>query len=141
MNHVALIAFRGGGTVLPYRTPYDRELVFDHVAQCAKRYGDVRMELGSHHWTVSASGNVGVACGGCGQTHPVWYANGPYVLCHPCARRQLGTGRWTPPQPEGGERPHILRSASIGSAAVTRWDGQTLDVNAGGDHSTANARR
>jgi hypothetical protein len=120
MNHVVLIAFRGGGTVLPYRTPYDRELVFDHVAQCAKRYGDVRMELGSHHWTVSASGNVGVACGGCGQAHPVSYANGPYILCHPCARRQLGTGRWTPVQAEGGERPDIPRSASIGTAPATR---------------------
>ena len=141
MNHVALIAFRGGGTVLPYRTPYDRELVFDHVAQCAKRYGDVQMEIGSHHWTVSASGNLGVACGGCGQTHPVSYVSGPYVLCHPCARRQLGAGRWTAPQVDGGERPGIPRSASIRNAPAIRWNGQTQLVSADGVHNTADASR
>jgi hypothetical protein len=139
MNHVVLIAFRGGGTVLPYRTPYDRELVFDHVAQCAKRYGDVQMELGSHHWTVSANGNVGVACSGCGQTHAVSYANGPYVLCHPCARRQLGTGRWT--LADVGERSDMPRTVSIGSGPATPWDEQRRRVSANGDHNTADARR
>lgn len=89
MKHIARIAFRGGGIILPYRSPYDREVFFEHVTQCAKRYGDIRFELSGRSWTVSTHGKDGATCGLCNQVHRLSYISGTRILCQPCARRQL----------------------------------------------------
>lgn len=87
MKHIARIAFRGGGIILPYRSPYDREVFFEHVTQCAKRFGDIRLELSGR--TVSTHSQAGAHCGICNQVDQLSYISGTRIFCQPCARRQL----------------------------------------------------
>ena len=89
MTAIATIAFRGGGVVLPYRSPYDQEVLFEHVTQCAKRYGDIRLELAGKHFTVKPRASDAALCALCSQPAQLTYVTGAQVLCPTCARRLL----------------------------------------------------
>ena len=47
MHGIARLTFSGGERLMPARNGYDRELVFDEAEFCAKRHGEVRLELSS----------------------------------------------------------------------------------------------
>jgi hypothetical protein len=84
------IEFRGGGTVLPYRGPYDRELLFEHVSQSVRRYGHIRVHHGNQHWMVGIAHGQAAPCDSCRQpTGNIVYVSDNRTFCHPCARRGL----------------------------------------------------
>lgn len=47
MHGIAKLTFTGGERLMPARNGYDRELVFDEAECCARRHGEVRLELSS----------------------------------------------------------------------------------------------
>lgn len=49
MQGTAHISFDGGGLILPAQTPYERQLVFEHVEASTKRYGHVALSAKGLH--------------------------------------------------------------------------------------------
>jgi hypothetical protein len=91
MKGVARISFQGGALLVPARTQYDHEVVFEHVETYARRHGMVRLELDRREFTVSfMNGSERRLCASC--AHPLealTYALGGRDLCMQCARRGL----------------------------------------------------
>ena len=90
MKGMARIFFQGGGLIVPVRTPYDRELLFQHVEAFAKRHGHVGLELNRNEWTVSLSGTPPEPCAVCSrQLDALIYSLAGRTICGHCARREL----------------------------------------------------
>jgi hypothetical protein len=108
MPSMVRIAYGGAGVVLPCSAPYDRELLFDYVAQSVRRHGGVRIEHGSSIWTVRAADDGGTAC--CSECEKplagLMFRQALQVFCHACARRLLaGASRPAPPPYTASTRP------------------------------------
>jgi hypothetical protein len=109
MRRVAQLSFPGGQALLPIRTPYDHEQLFDHLAHRVRRDGSVSLEFDSHVWLVTVSTiEEGHVCG-CGIRLQglTFRANGD-PLCVRCVRAMLnGRSRFTtlmgfePKSPQG----------------------------------------
>ncbi len=90
MKGIARIAFGNGGFLVPAETPYDRQLLFEHVAQCARVHGQIRLSLDGGEWTVARADSQSRVCSVCDQQPDrLAYAKGQQTLCHPCACRTL----------------------------------------------------
>jgi hypothetical protein len=90
MKGVARISFQGGALFVPVKTPYDREVLFEHLDLYAKRHGTVRVELNSRNWTVKAAGDSARVCEVCEKRLDVLtYLLGGRVLCGFCAKRDV----------------------------------------------------
>ncbi len=88
MHDVARIRFRGGERLMPARSGYDCELVFDEAECCARRYGEAQLELRSQAMLVRPTELGQVACASC--RHPIDridFALGRRHLCRRCVRR------------------------------------------------------
>ncbi len=48
----AHLMYRGGGILMPARTPYDRQVLRDHVLASARHQEHVRISVGRRTWTV-----------------------------------------------------------------------------------------
>ena len=90
MKGLAHISFAGGGLILPLQTPYERELLFEHVEVSAKRHGGVRLNVNRRHWTISMHNGRREACASCRQwLDTLVYRSDGRILCGQCARRAL----------------------------------------------------
>ncbi len=67
MNDTAHITFKGGGLILPVRTPYERELLVEYVEASVKRHGCLLLEVNRRHWTISKSNGPRAVCALCSQ--------------------------------------------------------------------------
>ena len=88
MNSVARISYRGGALVMPARSLYDRELVFEQAEFYARRDGKTRLELNHKEVVVSVvSDSSGRACSrsGIAERQLAFVASG-HTLCRHCAR-------------------------------------------------------
>ena len=67
---IAHISFPGGGTFLPARSPYDREMLIEHVAHRVRAKGRVQVLLNEQRWLVDVGtgGASGDGCSACGRT-------------------------------------------------------------------------
>lgn len=65
MHGIARLTFSGGERLMPARNGYDRELVFDEAECCARRHGEVRLELSSSAVLIRSTAPVGGACALC----------------------------------------------------------------------------
>ena len=89
MKNVARISCDGGGLVIPASTPYDRELVFEHAGQTARRHGRVQLEINDDQWVVTFLGDgQSCRCSVCGKRneHIVYHGHG-HEACSLCARK------------------------------------------------------
>lgn len=87
MRGVAQISFVGGGMFLPSRTPYEREMVFEHAESCARRHGRAQLALNNLQFLVSSGNDAADICAECQQAlRPVTFAKGSHRLCRYCAR-------------------------------------------------------
>jgi hypothetical protein len=90
MKGLAHISFPGGGLIVAAQTPYERELLFEHVELSTKRYGRVRLDLSRQHWTISLKNGESAACASCSQcVDNLAYRFEERTLCGQCARRAL----------------------------------------------------
>lgn len=90
MKGVAHVSFEGGGLIVPAHTPYQRELLFEHVEASTKRRGDVQLRLNGRHWTISSSATPLEVCTGCPRSlDKLTYRFDAQALCGHCARRAV----------------------------------------------------
>ena len=86
---MAQIFFAGGGLIVPAKTPYERELLFQHVEAYTQRYGRVGLTLNRRQWNVS-SGAEQRPCAVCKrQVTGIVYSRTDRMVCAQCARREL----------------------------------------------------
>ena len=88
MNSVARISYRGGALVMPARSLYDRELVFEQAEFYARRDGAAKLELNRKEVVVSVvRDSAGRACSRCGAAErQLTFVAGGHTLCRHCAR-------------------------------------------------------
>ena len=89
MKGVAHISFEGGGLIVPAQTPYEREMLFEHVEVSTKRYGRVWLDVNRGHWTISLRNGDREACASCSRWLNLIYRFDGQTLCGQCARRAL----------------------------------------------------
>src|SRR5215470_7115898 len=62
----ARIAFAGGGLILPAHTPYDRQMLVEHVLGCTRSKQHVRIHVDHTTWLIErADQQRPVVCSGC----------------------------------------------------------------------------
>jgi len=90
MRGVARISFQGGGLFLPAKTPYERELLFEHVNEYTKRHGQVRLDFSRKEWLVRLKASPAEICAACRQPlENLAYTRGDRTLCGQCVRRDF----------------------------------------------------
>lgn len=90
MKDVAHISFEGGGLILPVRTPYEHEVLMEHLEVSTRRHGSIRLDLHRRRWNISMSDGADDPCTSC--TRPVdsvTYRFEARSLCGPCADHAL----------------------------------------------------
>jgi hypothetical protein len=88
MDGTARILHPQGELLLPACSPYDLELLLDHVHWYAWRYGGVRVELEDDEWLVTARSAEGAArCSSCRERlTDLLFTNGSrQPLCQRCS--------------------------------------------------------
>ena len=90
MTGVAEILFGHARLIVPSRTAYDRQLLFEQIAHAARRYGRARITLRDLEWTVAAADLRAQPCSICHERPgKLSYTRLSRTLCHPCACRVL----------------------------------------------------
>src|SRR5574340_33644 len=88
-NGIAHISFRGSGMFLPARTPYDREVLAEHVSARARVHGIVQVLVDGRRWMVSAHrAGMTVRCAGCRGSSDLQWVEGATpepAFCGRCA--------------------------------------------------------
>ncbi len=129
MRLTAHIRYTGGALLLPAQDPYDREVVLEEAAFCARRHGAVVMQLGTTQVRISRI-DESVGCGGCAEPIAVlnFVVDGE-PLCARCARHRLhcaaanerdgAAGRGAGSDSAGRRRPS-RRMRRVGAASLLR---------------------
>ena len=90
MQGTAHISFAGGGLILPAQTPYERQLLFEHVEASAKQHEHVAFSARGRHWTIHLKAARLEICARCFRsTHTVAYRGNGQNFCGQCVRRAL----------------------------------------------------
>jgi hydroxyethylthiazole kinase-like sugar kinase family protein len=64
---IAHVSFGGGGIVLPARSPYERQLLAEHVQSRVRANGEVQVVIDDQRWMVRRRPRSGLAeCSQCG---------------------------------------------------------------------------
>ena len=87
----AHLTFAGGGLLLPARTPYDRQILTEHVLDRARHSKQVRVAMGRKTWIVDRpSAQRSSVCSRCKQpltTAVLHLSSDSVVYCALCALR------------------------------------------------------
>ena len=90
MQGTAHISFAGGGLILPAHTPYDRQLVFEHVEASAKHHQQVELSARGRHWRILLKAARRELCGGCARSLlDLAYRRNGRNFCAQCVRHAL----------------------------------------------------
>ncbi|MBI4516424.1 MAG: hypothetical protein HY699_11490 [Deltaproteobacteria bacterium] len=65
MNGTAHITFKGGGLILPARTPYERELLVEYIEASVRRHGRLLLDVNRGQWTISKRQGLRTVCASC----------------------------------------------------------------------------
>lgn len=114
---IAHVSVPGGGTFLPARTPYDLQILAEHVADGARTNGQAQVLINDQRWTAC----VGLipplpGCAACGNSLNVaCCSNGPEGLlyCVKCAFEHSGRRPRRAMQLTPGARRVALRACSV----------------------------
>jgi len=69
MTGIAHVSFAGGGIFLPARSPYDRQMLQEHIADRVRMKGQVQVLLDDRRWLVHRRhGPVTTGCASCGES-------------------------------------------------------------------------
>jgi len=68
MNSIAHISSAGGGVFIPARTPYDRQMLVEHIAARVRSRGEIRVTVDARSWLVRLNrAPLSQHCAHCGQ--------------------------------------------------------------------------
>ena len=81
---VAHISFAGGGVFLPARSPYDRQVLAEHVGERVQAKGQVQVLMGDQRWLVRRNRSpLAARCASCGMTAVnACYSRGREEVCY-----------------------------------------------------------
>jgi hypothetical protein len=66
---IAHVSFPGGGMFLPARSPYDRQMLVEHIADRVRSKGHVQVLLDERRWMVQLNRRAPFpVCASCGDT-------------------------------------------------------------------------
>lgn len=85
---VAHVSYLGGGMFMPVRTPYDRQLLMDHIRDRAHSKSRVQVLIDKRRWLVDRFTAPTVHCSCCGErSNSACYdpLDDRSVYCIPCA--------------------------------------------------------
>ncbi|MFI5365153.1 MAG: hypothetical protein ACHQ4J_05975 [Candidatus Binatia bacterium] len=86
---IAYVSFPGGGIFMPARSPYDRQMLIEHIADRVRSKGQVQVLIDNQRWMVHLNrGPSADCCEGCGYTRdPACYSPtiGDGAYCVKCA--------------------------------------------------------
>jgi hypothetical protein len=104
-NGIAHISFPGGGVFLPARSPYDRQLLAEHIGERVQAKGQVQVLMREQCWIVRRKlGAQAACCNRCGMTAvPACYSRGCEEICY-CVACAVGEDGDPEPLPRGTER-------------------------------------
>lgn len=91
LRAAAQCTVRGGHFFLPTDTPYDRQMLLEHVDRYLRSQGMLRLELLDHEWTVTRRHDGNQSCRRCGATlsSGVQYQIDERRCCRRCAHALL----------------------------------------------------
>lgn len=87
-NGIAHVSFPGGGAFLPARSPYDRQMLIEHVAHRLHAEGRVQVLLDEQRWLVQSDRGAGAPhCAACACPVSVacYAATNGVAYCPKCA--------------------------------------------------------
>lgn len=85
---IAHVSFAGGGTFLPARSPYDRQLLAEHVRERVRTKGQVQVLMGDQLWMMYRNRGSSTRCARCGVAAPIachFSGSGNACFCVVCA--------------------------------------------------------
>ena len=85
----ASISAPDGVVVLPASSPYEWQLLGEHVVATARQRGSVRLRVGGTECVVHCDGAAGRGCSGCARPLRVTFRVAWRELCLDCARDWL----------------------------------------------------
>ena len=89
MTGIAHVSFPGGGIFLPARSPYDRQMLVEHVNDRVRIKGQVQVLVDDRRWMVHLRrGSLAACCASCGDpADSACYAtgHGDAAYCVHCA--------------------------------------------------------
>ena len=75
---------------MPSHTPYEREILIQHLEAATTRYGNARLLVDRQDWRVSFSTQLRALCIRCKRSvGTLTYRHAGTTLCTACARRSL----------------------------------------------------
>jgi len=90
MHRTAHITFTGGGLILPAHTPYDRQIIFEHVEAAAKHHELLGLRANGHYWSISHNTARLELCAPCSRgVHALAYRSNGQNFCGRCVRRTV----------------------------------------------------
>ncbi len=102
---MAHVSYAGGGIFLPVRSPYDRQMLVEHVGECVRAKGQVQVLLGHQRWLVHRNRGA-TFCAGCGCPAACACTAGPDTSVVYCVKCALGS--------ESAERPQGAPERRVG---------------------------
>lgn len=95
MTGVAKLSIPGGALVLPARSPYEREIVFDNAAFYAGRQGSADLEITSPRLSIRVVRlKNDERCASCGQSgRQVAFVIAGVSQCRSCVSLKVGNSR------------------------------------------------
>ncbi len=85
---IAHVSFTGGGIFLPARSPYDRQLLAEHVRERVQAKGQVQVLMGDHLWMMHRHRGTTTYCAWCGEAASIachFGGSGDACYCVACA--------------------------------------------------------
>jgi hypothetical protein len=101
---IAHVSFAGGGLFLPARSPYDRQVLAEHVRERVRANGRVQVLMGEHLWMMHRNRGTTTYCARCGVAAGIachFSGSGEACYCVACA---LEEGVDRAPLPRAAER-------------------------------------
>ena len=90
MPGTAHISFAGGGLILPAQTPYECQLLFEHVEASAKQHEQVELSAKGRNWRISRKSARRELCARCCRSlQNLAYRGNGQNFCGQCVRLAL----------------------------------------------------
>ncbi len=98
-DYVAQVSYQGVRMFFPLGSPYDRQLLADHMKACSQRQSEIEVEIGEQRWVLHRRGSGRSHCPDCGGSLATSCATRSRSrhVCVRCAIEDSAAGMSSPP--------------------------------------------
>lgn len=96
---MAQVSYQGVKIFYPMGSPYDRQMLADHIVACSRHASRVDVEIGDHHWVLQRAALKRAQCPDCGGPLATACAapSRSLQICVRCAIEDSAAGTSSPP--------------------------------------------